>query len=1023
MDKKKKRIIIIASAVAAILVIAGICIALLFGGKEKQENIADAENTYEQEYSALCTYEHSSDISIDGVLEEVCWQNKSWFTNTFLANTGNNMPVLNMTSFVDEYGIYIAAIAEDSNIVNDGQRNNNTNSNFEFYITACNVGESLVNDTINTLTINIDVKGDASCYYTNLDRAVVVNGEVNSGETESAVLELFVPWETLGIDKSKGTPTEFYCMPSWLAVFPGQESTTVMKPVWYPYKFVTDSYVFNADGYTTKDREGAVVGDSIFGSAKTANWDISKEAEGIIRSSIGTENHKIFFTGEYGPNYIVEATMIPVQSLQNNAPKAGIYFQTTTGFYNAVFLDMKEKYLSSGINGTRNFGTIRVASLHNNDGWNMTYLDEQSYVNPNVSTKEGVTLTVIKYGSKYWIFVDGNFITTVDYYFMDIDVVPGFFALGADVIYKDYSCTKLTEDSLREYVNGKNLYMIDAQIASAGGDVTTSEFSVEKGGSYDININTNSGYEVSSVLINGEEKIEDVKKNASGGVYTVKNVSGNQDIRVSYTKCEGHKFTGQIVRGEEYLFSTIMLEGLTNKALSYEINAAGEKGFSAVLPAGTYKVTILTEGCQTVADTITVSGDMAKNYSPLNSAFVESVEVNGQTITSKLEAWNTKEEHLGKVTTSYDAGGKTAPLYFNETAADFVVEATIDYTTVFKNGVEYQPDLMGGFIFNDGTNSGWIMARKTGVVYTGWNRVTGFIDQNVLTYPDKQGVKFAIAKTGDSVYVYMNDRLVETYKWSEIAPKVKADAKVAIGLYMVADKKADITFSNYSLKTGNAAVEKYMEGHVIADVPIAGSPFAETVTVNGVQLASALSCWDLSDVTNGNVFGSYALKSKSKPLYFNTHGSSIIAEAKIEYTTAFKEGEEYQPDLMGGFMLSDGTHKGWVVANKTGVVFTGWNKNHGLVDENVLVYDAETSTSPRSVKMTMVVNEGYIYIYFDDEFVWKQKLEVVVPNVDSDADLAAALYMVADKTADIKFSDISISNDEKTVTEYIKTHK
>lgn len=154
----------------------------------------------------------------------------------------------------------------------------------------------------------------------------------------------------------------------------------------------------------------------------------------------------------------------------------------------------------------------------------MKYYDDLSCENPNLYKKDGVTMTVIKYGARYWVFLDGEFVTTMDYYFMDGDVIPGFFSLGGNVIYKDYSCTEIDEKSLMEYINNKSIYMIDAQLASAGGDVTTSEFSVEKGGSYDINITTNSGYEVASVLINGEEKIEDVKKNASGGVYTVKKV-------------------------------------------------------------------------------------------------------------------------------------------------------------------------------------------------------------------------------------------------------------------------------------------------------------------------------------------------------------------------------------------------------------------------------------------------------------------------------------------------------------------
>lgn len=1021
MNKKKKIIIIIASVLTVLLIGAGVCLALVFGNREV---IASSEHTYEKQYNSYCTYEHAEDINIDGVLDDACWQNKKWYKNTFLANTGNNMPSFEMTSYVDEHGIYIATVAQDTNLVNNGQRDNSANSNFEFYIVGKNVGDTLTNDTVNTLLLNVDMKGDTNTYFTNMDRAVVVNGELNSGETESATLELFIPWGTLGVDTSKGIPTEFYCMPGYLAVLPGQETTTVMKPVWYPYKLVSDHYVFNADGYTNADREGAIVGDSKFGHAKTANWDISQEADSIVRSSIGTENHKIFFSEEYGSNFIVETTMIPVGDLENSSPKAGIYFQTSTGFYNAVFLDMKEKYLTDESNGTRNFSTLRVAALHNNDGWNMTYYDDEMYDNPNASSKEGVKMTVIKYGSKYWVFLDGKFITTFDYYFMDIDVIPGFFSLGADVIYKDYSCEVIDETSLIEYINNKKLYMIDAQIASAGGEVTTSEFSVKKGGSYDITIKSNSGYEVSSVLINGKEKISDVKKKATGGTYTVTGVSSNQEIKVSFKKCDGYNYTGTIKAGDTPLASTVILKGLTNKALYYEVAAVGEKGFTAVVPAGKYEVTIITEGYLTILDTITINKDVSKAYKASLSQFVETVKVNEKEVTSKISAWNTEEEHLSKITTSYDAGGKTAPLYFSKTGTDFVVEATIDYTTVFKDGGEYQPDLMGGFIFNDGTNSGWIVARKSGYAYTGWTRVTGLIDYDMLTYPTKKTANFAVAKVGDEVSIYLDRKLVETLKWSEIAPNIGAKSEVAIGLYMVADKDADIQFSNYSLKTGTSAAKNYIANHVMVDTPVAGSSlFAQSVTVNGTQLYSALSSWNLSEVSKGNVLGSYAMGSRAKPLYFNAHGSTMLVEATIEYTTQFKDGVEYQPDLMGGFSLTDGTNSGWLVANKTGVTFTGWNRDRELVNENVLTYDASSGEAPKSVKMTMAVKDDYIYVYFDDECIWKQKVSVVVPNAKSGADLAVGLYMIADKTADIKFSDISISTDKNVVDNYISTNK
>ena len=1017
MNKMKKIMIIAASILAGILLAAGSVLAFFILSKEK---IAKAENQYDKKYDSYCTYPHAEEIQIDGVLEEACWQDKKWFHNTYLSNTEGNMPEFKMTSYVDEYGIYIAMVSQDTNLSSDGQRHNEKNTNFELYLVGKDVGAALENDTVYSIQLNIDMYGECNSYVNNFARAILTDGEINSGETTSATLELFMPWETLGVDKTKGIPTKFYAMPAYYAVLTGQDRGSIMKPVWFPYKLVTDYYVFDKDGYINADAKDAVAGDAKFGQAKTANWDISQESEGILHSSTGTEHHRIYFKEHYGADFIVETTIVPVGGLNNNAPKAGIYFQTPTGVYNAVLLDMKEKYLTSEKNGTKNFETVRIAALDNEDnGWHLSYCDEKMYKNSEAASKEGTKLTVVKYGAYYWIFVNGKFVTTLDYYFMDNDVFPGLYSLGGNVIYKDYSCKEINKKTLTEYMNQKNLYMIEAKAKSSGGEVTTSEFSVEKGGSYDIELKSKSGYRVSSVIVNKKELIDDVKKEANGGIYTVTGVTENQNIEVSFEKCEGFTFSGTAKAGEDFATGTVTLSGVTNKELCYEVNASGKKGFSVKVPAGKYQVLVHVEGSPKVADTVTISKDMEKSYTVQGSTFAAKVTVGGKELSSKMAAWNMEDEHLKKVSTSYTKGGRIAPLYFTKTGADFAAETTIQYTTTFTEDESiYQPDLMGGFTFHDGKTKAFLMAKKDGFVYTGYKNVYGLIANKALMYPDKRSVKLSVVKVGDKVSVYLNDNLVKTMDWATVAPKMNAKSQLAIGLYMLADKTADIEFTNYSLQTGTAAAKKYIANHKKADIPIPGSSlFAQSVTVGGKQLYSMTDSWNLSDVANGNVMGSYALKTKGKVLYFNTHGSTLLAESTIAYTTDFKAGEEYQKDLMGGFYLTDGENKGWVVANQTGVTYTGWTRDRGLTTYSVLTYDGKTT--PRSVKMTMTVQGKYIYVFFDDECIWKQKLNVVVPGVKEGADLAVGLYMITDKTADIKFSNISITADAQKVNHYI----
>ncbi|MBQ8802333.1 MAG: hypothetical protein IJZ53_01690 [Tyzzerella sp.] len=1024
MNIKKKHTIIIIAVFAVLLLTGGILTYLLLS-REPVEVIAKAENTYEKEYRSFCTHEHDKDMKIDGVLDEQAWQDKEWFSNTYLINIDNNMPVMKVTGFTTDYGIYFASVVEDENIVNNGQRSTGYNSMFEFEITADNVGETRVNDGLYKTKYIIDMRADCISRDPNFDRAVVVDGEINSGETKGATLEAFIPWEQLKVDTSKGIPTEFRLMPSYRAVLTGDETTTVLLPVVYTTINTQDFYRFGKTGYLTPDREGAVIGDSKFGNAKTGNWDVSQEENGIVRSSLGYEHHKIFFTEEHGANFIVETTIVPVKALDNAYPKAGIYFQSTDtvfdSVYHTVLLNMQDVNLVDSVNGTKNFVSYQLASLNNeNAGWNQkALLETYEMMNEKASAREGVKLTVIKYGDKFWYFADGKFLTQEVKSFMDTDVIPGFYALGGDAIFKDSSCEAIDEDTLKSYLKKEGLYLVDAKTKGSQGTVVSSAASVEKGSSYNLTITSKSGYQVSSVLINGKEMIKDFRKNGNGGVYTVNNVKEHQEIVVAFEKIEGVKFSGKVTDGDKAIVADVTLSGISDKSLKYQVTSSGEKGYNVVIPAGTYRVSVTATNYKPyIEEKVTIKGDKTKNYTLSLSDFPASVEVNGKKIASNLSVWNTVLEGSNKILGSYAAGTKHKPLYFSKTAKDFAVEFTAAYTTNFQEGGSYQPDLMAGFMFNDGTNESWIYARDTGVVTTGWKFTNGLTDEAFLRYPDKKPVTFGLAKKGSDVYIYLNGEFAYKMSWSQIAANTSADSEVAIGIMMLADKTADIEITNWKLAVGTSAADKYIKDGVLVDAPVDGSSlFAKSVTVNNVQIKSMLAKWDLSEVSKNIVKGSFAMGSKLQPLYFTKTGNTALMKAKIEYTTNFKDGVNYQPDLMGGFTFSDGKNTGWLLADRTGLCCTNWQFYQNLVKDKVLTYPEK-----RSVEMTVALKDNYFYVYFDDTFVYRIKASKVIPNAADDATLAMGITMMTDKTADIRFSNISISTNADDVNSYIGSH-
>ena len=99
----------------------------------------------------------------------------------------------------------------------------------------------------------------------------------------------------------------------------------------------------------------------------------------------------------------------------------------------------------------------------------------------------------------------------------------------------------------------------------------------------------------------------------------------------------------------------------------------------------------------------------------------------------------------------------------------------------------------------------------------------------------------SIAKKGDEVYIYFNGELAGTKKWSKVAPAISVNSEMALGLYMVADKTADIEFSNYKVSTGTSAAASYINKHALKDTAVDGSSiFAKVVTVNGTPLKSMI---------------------------------------------------------------------------------------------------------------------------------------------------------------------------------------
>lgn len=809
MNKKKLWILLTVSL--TILLVAGAILAYFLW----PESIDKAASQYEKQYH-FTTHPQSGEIAVDGVLDESVWQGKKWWNHTYLSNINGVMPKVELTAFPSEQGLYIASVVYDSNLTSDGERAPGTNSNWELYIAACNADEDLFSDAHrgkwSMQRFYVDMYGGGFSYFNDFDRAVVVEGELNSGETTSATLEMFVPWKLLQVDPSKGIPEHVGIMPCYRGVLETGGSTSWLSPADSDIATTLSVYLFDQNGYQNADAEGAVVGDSFHGYAKTKGWDLSQISEGIIRSPRGGWE-KIFFTDTYGENFIVETTIVPVQGMYDNYPKAGISFLRTDGQHHTVWLDGQGvDGLVDSVNGTKNFQNYQLVTLNQTGGWNQKTLSGYDKTNPDATLREGVKLTVVKYGNQFWYFADGKFLTTEQVSFMDGECIPGFWSLGMDVYYKDYSCSKLDEQRLGEYLNERQQYLISAK-AKGGGTVVADKRSVSAGQSYVLSITCKSGYRVASVICNDQDITDRVRTGASGGQYVVTQVQENQNVVVTFEKCEEITYSGFVTVDQDGRSGIMILEGLDDHSAYYELDFSKKKGFKAELPAGKYSVRVMAEGCKTLETTVDLTASLEQTLEAELSEFVESTKVNSKNANSSLENFDLSQEHKGKIyaSTEMKSAGKT--LYFDGSGTDFVAQVTMNYTTKFVENETYQPDLIGGFTFSDGATEQHIWACQAGIIYNGWKRANNIFGKSVLLYPNPKAAVFTVVKQGEKVSIYLDGRKVYSALWSDLVPGIAADGEIAVGLSMWADYQAEMEFTNYSVSYDPADVEQFVKTH------------------------------------------------------------------------------------------------------------------------------------------------------------------------------------------------------------------
>ncbi len=406
---------------------------------QTQEVIDPAQNVYEKTYDSDYKGEIDSYMAIDGVLDEIIWEDKNWFTNAFASDTtGTNGPRMYVTTHLTEKGVYVGIKAMDNNIVYTGDMAPNWNTGVRLYVVALNVGEDYPVEYPGSYSATgkhrfmvFDV--GSNCYTRDLPVMTRATYEGNKAE-----FEIFYPWTTLDVDTTLGVPETVYLMPCYNAILPGKETYTLMEPDPCPIYMVETLYRFDENGYKNVDAEGAQVGDAINGFAKNGDWDVSRESEGVVVSQV-PEYQTIWFKKDYANNFKVETMLKP----QNRGYLAGFNIMTTGGITFRVAMEAHTIYNGSG--------ALAIISVDDDRSYNGGKYWAQAErwrdtASATIDPSVGLKFTAIKKGDSIYCMVNDQYKAKISSPSLNNLAIAGLWATDCVCEFNTYSHTALTDE-------------------------------------------------------------------------------------------------------------------------------------------------------------------------------------------------------------------------------------------------------------------------------------------------------------------------------------------------------------------------------------------------------------------------------------------------------------------------------------------------------------------------------------------------------------------------------------------------
>jgi hypothetical protein len=615
-------------------------------------------------------------INIDGNLSEAEWEDKKIFSYNY-----GTVKVETKTLY-GKLGFYVGITVKDPHVFASQVREVWKGSSIELYIDK---GDS-VKKTVTTFQYRISAinrvellngKESPEDNWTNTYLPIYgltsVQGEVNSGVTEGMTAEIFMRWDCLGYDYT----AEGFQPPESvkIAVAYNQASGAGAddeREAWCnnggDYFNPEQYWQFGTDGFILEDAENAVIGDSLYGRAKTPYWNLSKEKEGMVTSTYGGEQ-SIFFRNFSKQDYVITAK-ISYKSAANSLnfpsgdpyPKAGITVASGNLIYSYLI-----DYSASGISSNSTKGMF--FNRGNPDPCDLWTIFGENDLTGKTDNKYDIRITAVKKGESLLIFVGdnsvekfgGEFVAMLEDSLLKGEATPGFYTMGSIASFSDYEVS--TDETRINTILENNFATLSVQ-QKTGGALSDYNSLYPLNGTAKIKIETYEGYRLSSIKVNDEEKIN--TGDITDGVLSVDMIT-NITVIPEFTPISDNLYevSGKIILGNILGNSVeIFIKNTSDNTMSYRTSPTNDGLWNINLSDGSYKGIIKTESGIKIPFFFIVNGsDMV-----INDIILENLFENDSGVTFNEDGYLT----FAKQTTTF----------FNKSTTDegFVLSYSVERT-------------------------------------------------------------------------------------------------------------------------------------------------------------------------------------------------------------------------------------------------------------------------------------------------------------------------------------------------------